>query len=55
MDGQEVPAARSTGSGHFLPRLGVCDNALAAADLAALLLLGLLRTLLAAFAALTPV
>lgn len=36
-------------------RLGVWDRALAAADLAALLLLGLLRTLLAAWAAFLPV
>jgi hypothetical protein len=38
---------------HF--RLGVWDNALAAAVFAALLAFGLLSTLLAAFAALAPV
>jgi hypothetical protein len=47
-----LPVGR-TAWDHF--RFGVCDNALAAADFAALLAFGLLSTLLAAFAALAPV
>lgn len=42
-----------TAEGHF--RFGVCDNALAAADFAAWLAIGLLSTLLAADAALALV
>jgi hypothetical protein len=45
-------AGRTAGN-HF--RFGVWDNALAAADFAALLAFGLLSTLLAAFAALALV
>ena len=43
-----------TAGNHFF-RFGVCDNALAAADFAALLAFGLLNTLLAARAALALV
>lgn len=50
--GATLPVGRAAGN-HF--RFGVCDNALAAAVFAALLALGLLSTLLAAFAALAPV
>ena len=47
-----LPVGRAA-EDHF--RFGVWDNALAAADFAALLAFGLLSTLLAAFAALAPV
>lgn len=47
-----LPLRRAAGN-HF--RFGVWDNPLAAADFAALLALGLLTTLLAAFAALALV
>ena len=50
-DGEGVPAARSAGKPYFLMRFGVCDNALAAADFAALPEFALRSTLLAAFAA----
>lgn len=46
--GAALPVGRAA-EGHF--RFGVCDNALAAADFAALLAFGLLSTLLAADAA----
>ena len=47
-----LPAGRAA-QDHFL--FGVCDNALAAADFAALFAFGLLSTSLAALAALAPV
>ena len=47
-----LPVGRAA-EGHF--RFGVCDNALAAADFAALPAFGLLSTLLAADAAFDPV